>query len=243
MDSSHVSFLHSRLDKEPLPGSLSMPAVFADASPRWSVDETDYGMMFSAERDAGEGRNQWRVTQFLMPCVSLIAAPHGERMLANIRVPIDDERSLLFRYIARPDRPLTAEERQAIAQGIIMPEMIDGTFEMQENRGNDYLIDRDAQRTETFTGVKSIVAQDVMVTEDQAGAIADRSLEYLVSSDRAIIALRKKLLARVKGLMNGTEPPEASNPRAYAVRALDFTLPRDVPVKDVARDLLAASAG
>jgi phenylpropionate dioxygenase-like ring-hydroxylating dioxygenase large terminal subunit len=240
MDSSHVSFLHSRLDKTALYGSLSMPTMFEDTSPRWFVNETDYGLMFSAQRDAGDDKYQWRVTQYLMPCVSLIAAPRGERMLANIRVPIDDERSLLFRCFVHPDRPLNEEERTAIESGVIAAEMIAGTFYMKENMDNDYLIDREAQRTETFTGVKSIVAQDVMVTEDQAGSIADRSLEYLVSSDRAIIALRKKLLARVKGLLKGVEPPEASNASAYGVRAVDFYLPRDVSVEDGAKELLLA---
>ena len=159
-------------------------------------------------------------------------------MLANIRVPIDDERSILFRCIVNPERPLNDRERQAIEEGIIMPEMIPGTFTMKENFANDYLIDREAQRTETFTGVKGIAAQDIMVTEDQGGPVADRSREYLVSSDRAIIALRKKLLTRVKELMNGTEPPEAAKPHAYGVRAVDFFLPRDVPMLEGARDLL-----
>jgi phthalate 4,5-dioxygenase len=238
IDSSHVSFLHSRLDKKPLPGSLSMPTMFADTTPRWFIDETDYGLMFSAQRNASPDTYQWRVTQWLMPCVSLIAAPKGERMLANIRVPIDDERSILFRCIVNPERPLNDRERQAIEEGIIMPEMIPGTFTMKENIENDYLIDREAQRTETFTGVKGIAAQDIMVTEDQGGPVADRSREYLVSSDRAIIALRKKLLSRVKELMNGTEPPEAAKPHAYGVRAVDFFLPRDVPMLEGARDLL-----
>jgi hypothetical protein len=60
----------------------------------------------------------------------------------------------------------------------------------------------------------------------------------LVSSDRAIIALRKKLLSRCKELMNGTEPPETAKPHAYGVRAVDFFLPRDVPMHEGARDLL-----
>jgi len=242
IDSSHVSFLHSRLDKTPLPGSLSMPTMYEDIAPRLFADETDYGLMFSAQRDAGADKYQWRVTQYLMPCISLIGAPRGARMLGNIRIPLDDERSLLFRCFAHPDRPLNDEERASIAGGVIAAEMIAGTFYMKENMENDYLIDREVQRTETFTGVKSIPAQDVMVTEDQAGSIADRSLEHLVSSDRAIIALRKKLLARVKNLMKGVEPPEAANPHAYGVRAVDFYLPRDVSVEEGAKDLLLAGA-
>jgi phthalate 4,5-dioxygenase oxygenase subunit len=242
IDSSHVSFLHSRLDGSAFEGSLSRNDMFQDTTPRWSIDETDYGLALTSQRNAGADRYQYRVTQHLFPFVNLIAAPQGERMLANVRVPIDDESSLFFRIFAAPGRPLTADELATIDNGIVSPEMIPGTFQSVENMENDYLVDREAQRTRTFTGIKSIPAQDLAVAQDQGGLIADRSREYLVSSDRAIIAARKKFLTRVKGLMSGQEPPEATNPRAYGVRAIDFYLPRDVTVADGAKDLLLVGA-
>ena len=242
IDSSHVSFLHSRLDGAPLAGSLSRTDMFQDTMPRWTIDETDYGLALTSQRNAGPDRYQYRVTQHLFPFVNLIAAPHGERMLANVRVPIDDESSLFFRVYVHPDRALTDADRASIDNGIISPEMVPGRFEAVECMENDYLIDREAQRTQTFTGIKSIPAQDLAVAQDQGGLIADRSREYLVSSDRAIIAARKKFLTRVKALVRGEEPPEASSPAAYGVRAIDFYLPRDVAVADGAKDLLVAGA-
>jgi phthalate 4,5-dioxygenase oxygenase subunit len=242
IDSSHVSFLHSRLDGTAFEGSLTRTDMFQDTTPRWTIDETDYGLALTSQRNAGEDRYQYRVTQHLFPFVNLIAAPHGQRMLANVRVPIDDESSLFFRMFVHPDRALTDEELATIDNGVISPTMIPGTFEAAENMGNDYLIDREAQRTQTFTGIKSVPAQDLAVAQDQGGLIADRSREYLVSSDKAIIAARKKFLTRVKGLTSGIEPPEATNPGAYGVRAIDFYLPRDVTVADGAKDLLLAGA-
>jgi phthalate 4,5-dioxygenase len=243
MDSSHTSFLHSRLDKKTYAGGLATSAVFQDTAPRWSVDETKYGLMLASQRAAGEDQYNWRVGQYLMPYIFLIAAQHGTLMRANIRIPIDDEHSILFRAFVRAEQPLNDDDRAAIAAGVMTPEMIPGTFSMKENLQNEYLIDRERQRVETFSGIKSIVAQDVAVTEDQGGPVADRSLEYLVSSDRAITALRKKLLTSVKGLMQGIEPPELANPKAYGVRAVDFLLPRDVSIHDGAKDLLLAGAG
>jgi hypothetical protein len=195
-------------------------------------------MMLSAQRNAGPDAFQWRVNQFLMPFCTLIAAQPGVPILGQLRCPIDDEHSFLFRVIASPDRPITDEERAQYAAGVFVPEMIPGTDRMRENIGNDYLINRDAQKTSTFTGIKSIVAQDLAISEDQRGPIADRSDELLTSSDRAIIALRKRLLTSVRNLMNGIEPPEAANPKAYRVRPGDFMLPRDVPVADGAKDIL-----
>jgi len=237
IDSSHVSFLHSRLDNDPLPGSRVDPNTFADRQPRWFPQETDYGLMLTAQRNAGPDHFQWRINQYLMPYITLIAAPPGLPVLHQVRCPIDDETSMHFRCFIHPERPLTAEEIATCEAGVISPEMIPGTFTMKENLANEYLIDRDDQRTTTYTGIKSIVAQDLAVVQDQGGgAIADRSLEYLVSSDRAIIMLRKRLLTAVKALQQGIEPPEARNGKSVAVRPGDFKLPRDVPFVEGARE-------
>jgi phthalate 4,5-dioxygenase len=239
-DSSHVSFLHSKLDGTAFEGSLSRPDMFEDTMPRWFTDDTAYGVSLSAQRNAGTDKYQWRVTQWLMPFCTLIAAPRGERMLANVRIPIDDEHSILFRVFYSPGRALTQEELGLIEAGVISAEMIPGTFDTAENASNDYRIDREAQRTRTFSGIRSIVAQDMAVAEDQGGPIADRSREYLVSSDRAIIAIRKRLLGSVKAFADGVEPPETRSPDAYGVRAVDFYLPRDVDVAVGAKELLQA---
>jgi phenylpropionate dioxygenase-like ring-hydroxylating dioxygenase large terminal subunit len=236
VDSSHVSFLHSRLDSEPLPGSRVNPNTFQDRMPRWFPQETDYGLMLSAQRNAGPDHFQWRVNQYLMPYITLIAAPVGLPVLHQVRVPIDDETSMHFRCFLHPERALTADEIAIFEAGVIVPEVIPGTFEMVESEANEYLVDRDEQRTTTYTGIKSIVAQDLAVTQDQGGRIADRSREYLVSSDRAIIMLRKRLLTAAKALQQGIEPPETRNTRSYAVRPGDFILPRDVPVESGARE-------
>jgi phthalate 4,5-dioxygenase len=242
MDSSHTSFLHRRLDKNTYAGALATSAVFQDTAPKWFIDETDYGMMLASRRAAADNQYNWRVGQFLMPFTYLIASVSGTLMRANIRVPIDDEHSMLFRCFTRADEPLREEDHAAVAAGVMTPAMIPGTFTMVENSDNEYLQSREMQRTQNYSGIKSIVAQDVAVTEDQDGPVADRSLEYLVSSDRAITALRKKLLTRVKALMKGGEPPEASNPKAYGVRALDFFLPRDVPIEEGAKSLLISAS-
>jgi hypothetical protein len=50
--------------------------------------------------------------------------------------------------------------------------------------------------------------QDLMMIEHQWGAIADRTREHLVASDRCIIAVRRRLLKLAKDLANGIEPEE-----------------------------------
>lgn len=241
VDSSHVAFLHGRVDGKVIEGSRLSPNTYNDKAPRWFPSETDYGLLLAAQRDAGPERYQWRVNQYLMPHVTLIANQPHLPTLAQIRTPIDDEHAILFRYLATYDRPLSDDERRiAETNGTNFPDLVPGTFTMRESRANDYAIDREVQRNETFTGIKSTVAQDLAVTQEQGDAvIADRSREYLVSSDRAIIMLRKRLLTRVKELQDGREPPEPRAAQAYRVRSGDFTLPRDVAVTEGGREILA----
>ena len=65
------------------------------------------------------------------------------------------------------------------------------------NKTNDYLIDREDQKTRTFTGIRGIAEQDAMIQENQ-GVIADRTREILVATDAGIArfrALREEMIA------------------------------------------------
>jgi hypothetical protein len=107
---------------------------------------------------------------------------------------------------------------------------------------NDYLIDRASQKTISFSGIKSIPAQDWAVQEDMGGPVADRSIEHLVSSDAAIISVRKRLITTARDLQEGTEPKEPQSGSMYRVRPIDIMLDREEEVWDGARDYLEAKA-
>ena len=83
---------------------------------------------------------------------------------------------------------------------------------MPANQGNDYLIDRDAQRTVSYSGIAAIFPQDSAVTESM-GEISDRTLEHLAPSDRMIVATRRRLLDAVRAWRkNGTLPALVDDP-------------------------------
>jgi hypothetical protein len=90
---------------------------------------------------------------------------------------------------------------------------------------NDYLIDREVQRTVTFTGVSDFVSQDLMVTESM-GPIYDRSTEQLGQLDKAVIRMRRMLIGAAKALAaDGTAPPALAGDGDFtALRAADQTL-------------------
>ena len=97
IDSSHVSFLHSRIDKgmDPLAARGRLQgAMFQDTSPTWIFKDTDYGIMLGAKRKGTDSQTYWRVNQWLMPAFTMIAARPGTPVHLQIRVPMDDEWSI-----------------------------------------------------------------------------------------------------------------------------------------------------
>lgn len=229
-DSGHVSFLHRFVNQEGVSAGSSGGLPFVSRIPHvhWELDSTDYGIMMAAQRDLGDGRANWRANLFLMPHTVPIATVRGVTMTCHIRVPIDDESSWLYRPRWNPSRPLTdAEVASFRTAGEDYPELIPGTYLPKENKENDYRIDRATQRNYSFTGIKSLAAQDMAVQSDQAGIIADRTRENLVSADRAVLVMRQRLLRAARDLQAGKEPPEAMRPEAYNVRAMDIVVPKD----------------
>jgi len=245
IDSSHVSFLHGRADTaaaELTRMGRMQTAMFEDKAPRWEFKETGYGIMLAAQRTGPSGTLYWRVNQWLMPSFTMIAAKPGTPIHFQVRVPIDDEHQTYFRIIWHPDRPLTDSELYVAREaGVNFPEIVPGTFEPKERRENNYLIDRALQKSgSSFTGIKSIPAQDWAVQADQGGPIADRSLEHLVSADGAIIQVRQRLLKTLRELQEGIEPAEPVAVSESRVRPIDIVLSQDVDVWDGASDYLSA---
>ena len=98
---------------------------------------------------------------------------------------------------------------------------------------NDYLIDRDKQLADSFTGIRGIREQDLAVQEDQRGAISERTREHLGSSDTAVIAMRYLLMKAATDLQQGLEQPSASNAEAYRVRSVAMLAERSIALGEL----------
>jgi hypothetical protein len=222
VDSSHAPFLHGSVG----PGGLLAYNSNADRQPVFSVLETDFGLAIAARREAGPDDYYWRITPFMLPCYTIVPRAREANYIFTAAVPCDDTTMMGMTVIWSPDRPVDP-----------MPVVdVDSTFQSRQNKGNDYLIDRQLQKTSSFTGIRGVRVQDMAVQEDQRGPLSDRTREHLGASDLGVIATRRVLLRQVEALQQGHEPTQPHAPDVYHLRSLALTAPRPVPWQELMRE-------
>jgi hypothetical protein len=232
IDTSHSSFLHNN--------DMSDLTLLRNRStaPVLEVESTDYGYTYSSTRllNKEEG-NYVRTYHYVMPFhqlrasqVGLNGEPTTPKSSGHCWVPVDDQNTMVFNWTYTwGDQPLTEEEKSLRGSGneLYVDIDVENQFRSFRTRANDYLLDRAVQRTQTFTGIAGVNTQDRALQETM-GIVADRSLEKLGTSDRAIIMARKLLLNAVKTVEDGGSPPGARG-EYYGIRAIDRILPSDQP--------------
>ena len=125
-----------------------------------------------------------------------------------------------------------------------LPETTDwlGRFRLAQHKDNDYLIDRQAQRTSSFTGIAGIHQQDQAVTESM-GPIYDRRQEHLGSSDAMVIRTRRRAIGAARALRDsGAIPPGVDDPAIYRHRSGGVILPRGADWLTATKELRQAFA-
>ena len=245
IDSSHVSFLHSgALERDPLfKGAKGNKYNLQDFQVKFEVVESEGGLLIGARRNAEEGHYYWRITQWVMPCFTAIP-PRGDHSIhGHFWIPIDDENCWAWSYDYHPMRELSDKERDAMIDGKgIHVKTIPGTYIPLQNKTNDYLMDRAAQKAGiSYSGIEGIGIQDASLQESM-GPIADRSKENLVSTDNGIIMARHRLRKAALALAKGVQPPGVK-PEEQRVRSASLVLPPDVAFKDAAKEALIAKEG
>ncbi len=246
LDSAHATILHNVTI-----GDLSWLENYADTTPKLEVHPTDYGFRYNGTRM--RGRRHWvRVYQYIMPSIQVRgrivpvrgedAPPKVPSINGHIWVPADDVTVSVFNfsYSADPAIPMSPEFIAATEAGYgRAPSDLAPDSRLKRNRANDYLLDRELQRSASFTGIEGINTQDAAVQEGM-GPIVDRSLEHLGSTDRAIIAMRRLLLEAIRTIEAGGNP-RAVDPESYRhVRAVDHLAESEAEIPAViAREIAA----
>ena len=149
------------------------------------------------------------VTEYCIPYTTVVASnPFTTRQ--SMFVPIDDENCWRYAFTTQvPSNPRNygGDNLFAVAPFTSAAKNpVAGITPREYTAENDYRIDREVQKTSTFSGVADFTSQDLMVTESMGG-IYDRSKENLGTTDRAIIRMRNILLRAARDLAEGKEPP------------------------------------
>jgi phenylpropionate dioxygenase-like ring-hydroxylating dioxygenase large terminal subunit len=200
-DSSHLSWLHRTFDLD-----RDQSLYQNDGAPAYETEETDFGLRLIAARDAGEGKRYVRVSAYLFPCA--VAVPVGTRdgngsldgFEVHTYIPIDDTHSWRWDFGFKRSRTIDSEK------DVHRRKVIGANFRRIPNWENHYLQDREMQRTKNFTGMADFLTHDSCATESM-GALFDRSKEHLGLSDKAVIAVRRQMLDKIKEFQETGEAP------------------------------------
>ncbi len=232
LDTAHGSFLHNnRLGDNRLLRQR-------DGAPKIEVEPTDYGYYYVSTRKPADNERYVRVYQYIMPAQQMranIMARIGGRsetpkIDGHVWVPVDDEHCCVYNWTYAYDRasPISPETFEKIEEeyGRGQKDFIPGTYHLKLNKSNDYMIDRQAQKRDTFTGIKGVNTQDFALQECME-PIVDRSKEHLGTSDRAIVTMRRMLLEAVDAASRGEKLPGTDPATHRGVRAHEAMIPAD----------------
>jgi phenylpropionate dioxygenase-like ring-hydroxylating dioxygenase large terminal subunit len=252
IDPSHSGFLHAPLHVD-VSAMSARERYRLDKRPHFALLETPYGLRIGARRAADTGRSYWSVTHFMMPFYSAFNSGGGDEPSPSVGgfawVPADDTTTLAWCFTWNPHRPLRDDEQGDhprvrlgvhLAPSARLPATSapGGAWRPIANHTNEYLLDREVQRSQRFFGVPGISPQDAAVQESM-GIIADRSIEHLGSSDSAVIRARRMWLSALADAV----PPGVHTPESYRVRAAAFVIPQTEDWTTTAADWVTAQPG
>jgi phthalate 4,5-dioxygenase len=238
IDTGHAGFLHyGKADPDAMPRGTFDYYAIATRDPKFTVHDTEFGTSYGAYRPAEEGQYYWRIAHFLFPFYTMIPTGFlGEEVRFGAWVPVDDDHVMSWRVSSkRPMRPGAGAPSRSGIKGAAstsgyLPDTTDwnGKFRLAANRANDYLIDREKQRHESYTGIDGIFTQDQAVTESM-GTIYRREHEHLGTSDAMVIRTRRRVIKAARELAeSGLLPPGVANPALYRRRSGGIVLPVSV---------------
>jgi nitrite reductase/ring-hydroxylating ferredoxin subunit len=247
IDTLHAGFLHyGSLKADDQPAGTFSEYQLRDRTAHFEVIDTEVGAAYGAYRAAGAGQTYWRIAQWMFPSYSI--SPPGVLGMGKrfaIEVPMDDHHTLIWQASVGRGRPGSGLNLAGASQLKMQPRTTDwfGRFRTEQTLENDFLIDRDLQRsnegTNGYTGINGIPPQDAAMTVSM-GPIYDRSKEHLGTSDMMVIRVRRRLLAAARAVASGAAAPGVDSPEGYRVRGGQILLPDGADWVEATRELRKA---
>jgi phenylpropionate dioxygenase-like ring-hydroxylating dioxygenase large terminal subunit len=230
IDPAHPSFLHRYLQDESLDriGENAAGKQFRSASagavgdeqwpmtrimrefprPEISFEPRPWGLQLTALRPMTQALTHVRVTQAIFPATFVI--PLSETLtITQMHVPVDDTRTYWYAFFTSFAGPLDKRAMRAQRQQFIaLPDYVP-----KSGRHNDWGFNPAEQATQTYLGMgqEDINLHDQWAVESM-GAIQDRTLEHLGTSDKVIMANRRLLIKAIEAVRSGGVAPGIADP-------------------------------
>jgi hypothetical protein len=208
--------------------------------------------MYGARRLEPDGTIYWRTTQILFPGMALFPGQADGTGNIHMYTPIDDTHTLHWGVNWHPtreipgDRELWQKVSKVPEHGGLGPMRRDMTGQPfadwwpEARPENDFMLDRETQRTKSFTGIPTIRIQDGTIFWSM-GPIMDRTKEHLGTADAAVIRARRRFLKMAKDLRErGSVPAGIDNPEIWRARSAQTWLEAETNWKETLADWHAA---
>jgi hypothetical protein len=226
-----------------VPAGHPLENTASERAPEYHVRDTPWGTTYGAYRTVRPQTTYWRFANYMFPFWT--QTPQGEfprNIQARAWVPLDDEHTMMIFWkrkngLAGTNTPLKdgkplggtrpAPDWQPVSTDWL------GRYRTVAVEANDWLIDRDAQRSKRiYSGIDHVALQDQAVTESM-GAITDHAFEHLGPGDLMIARTRRRALQAARAFAAGTPAPNVDQPEVYlGARSGYFEMPSAVDWQD-----------
>lgn len=215
IDSAHVGVLHQtwhRVTAE-MPDHANL-GLALERPPTYQTLATPYGMQAAALRATTDGPTYVRVTEHLMPLVTVVSVGRSKPRdgAAFVISPVDDTHHLLF-FGAYGDTPMPPPEEQP---GFVAPGQRPDPANyagLRGDRSTRWGQDRALLDAGHFTGFGRNLLEEDAAVQASMRPIVDRTQEHLSSSDVAVAHLRRMLLEAIAQAEDGEIPPGSARSR------------------------------
>ena len=206
LDTAHVGHLHSGWARSA--DGLDDQQNYFRIQPRFTVEETGYGMRSAGVRKGDDGMSYVRISEFLAPFIVMTPGSlDGQKGEASVYffVPVDDRSHLQFFGFFSQHGPLGS---------FFMRDRCtdpDNYVEVTGSAENNWGQDRDAMTRGHYSGIVDNVLLEDAIVQASIGTIAQRRREFLMNSDLGVQTCRQ-LLLRLLDRFEAGEPVDGSMP-------------------------------
>ncbi|MEC7488869.1 MAG: Rieske 2Fe-2S domain-containing protein [Pseudomonadota bacterium] len=185
---------------------LYMSSTVFEQTPSLEIEDTSYGFQYAALREAEpakDGSSTWsvRITPIMLPTGRII--PANAFQFYVFEVPMNDQLTATYLVFHGPEK----QDRQVIIDTMGLSDPKFWTYEDCYFRADwaDRLGQDRTNMDRNWSGFAGIEQEDSIIAMSMQ-PIVDRTKEYLVPSDEAVIRLRRRLLQSVELNEVGKEP-------------------------------------